>query len=105
MRSVCKQTDKMDVNKEKKVLKQQNDSFIDMNDDQIQDLLDNSKSKNTNKSTNTTMNRFKAFLALRNYPDVEQISDEDLPKILTKFYTDVRTMTSGENYKTLASKS
>ena len=94
----------MDANKEKKVLKQQNESFIDMNDEEIQDLLDNSKSKDTNKSRNTAVNRFKAFLALRNYPDVEQLSDEDLPKILTKFYTDVRTMTSGENDKTSSFK-
>ena len=75
-------------------------SFIDMTDEDIDKLLDDSKSKNTNRSTNSSLNRFKAFLKLKQLPPLEDIKTEDLPQILTQFYGSVRTKKSGEMYQT-----
>ena len=81
-----------------------NHSFVDTNDDEIEQIIIDSKSKNTQKSTNTALSRFKTFLTLCKYSDVDEIPDEDLPQILTKFHTDVRTKKTGENYKTSSFK-
>ena len=61
-------------------------------------------SENTNKSTNTSLAHFKAFLRVRGLGEIEEIDDLDLPKVLGKFYTDVRTKKNGEQYKTSSFK-
>ena len=74
-----------------------------LNED-INKLLDDSKAKNTNRSTNTSLNRFKTFLKLKQYPYIEDVKTEDLPQILTQFYTSVRTKKAGDLYQTSSFK-
>ena len=74
-------------------------TVVDTTEDELQELLQDSKSKNTNRSTKSSLTRFKAFLQLHNLPDIDDIDLDQLPDILTKFYTDVCTK-SGEQYQT-----
>ena len=74
--------------------------FHETTEQELQDLLNDSKSKNTNRSTKTSLNKFKKFLQLRGYPDLEDLECDQLPDILTKFYTDVRTSGKGELFMT-----
>ena len=78
----------------------QNETFVETTEEELHSLLEDSKSKNTNRSTKTSLTRFKAFLQLRKLPDVEDLDVDQLPQILTKFYTDVRTKKTGEQYQT-----
>ena len=48
--------------------------------------------------------RFKAYLKVKQLPDIDDIDDNELPAILTTFYTDVRTKGRGELYKTSSFK-
>ena len=82
----------------------QKSSFVELTDQEIDQLLIDSKSRNTNGSTNSLLNQLKAFLKLKNFPNLEQVKTEDLPKILTQFYSSVRTTKSGELYQTSSFK-
>ena len=76
------------------------DTFVDTTEEELNELLENRKSKNTNRSTKSALSRFKTFLQVRNLPVMEDLDVKDLPSILSKFYTDVRTKKSGEQYQT-----
>ena len=45
------------------------------------------------------MTQFKTFLKVRNMPDIEDLDLENLPNILSKFYTAVCTKKAGEQYQ------
>ena len=79
-------------------------SFVETNEAEINELLEGSKAKNTNRSTNTSVTRFKSYLKHRKLPDIDDIGTEELPNILTRFYTDVRTKKSNEQYQTSSFK-
>ena len=74
--------------------------FIDTNDDEIEELLRDSKSKNTQRSTQTALRKFKSFLLLHNMETEPELLTVDLPKVLTKFYTDARSSKTGERFQT-----
>ena len=76
-----------------------NESFVSTTEDQIQQLIADSKSKDTNRTTKSAMACFKKFLQKKNLPEVDLIDYDDLPKILTRFYTDICTNKNGEMFK------
>ena len=80
------------------------DQFVDVDDQDIEKLLEESKAKNTNRSTNTSLTKLRAFLAHRDLPALELITNDELPDILTKFYTSARTQKKGELYQTSSFK-
>ena len=101
--SKCKQTDEMSQN-EIFYANTNKDTFVETKESEIEQLLKGSKSLNTQKSTNTALTRFKLYLKVRELPELEAIDTVELPSILTKFYTDVRTKAKGELYKTSSFK-
>ena len=84
--------------------KEQQETFVDTKESDIEDLIRDSKSINTQKSTNTALTRLKAYLKVRGLAPFEELQDDELPEIITKFYTDVRTRSKGELYKTSSFK-
>ena len=87
------------LNKSNEIL-DNNDNFVETTEEELDELRKGSKSKNTNRSTNTSLNRFRNFLCVRQLPDLDELQSENLPGILCKFYTDVRTKKSGKQYQT-----
>ena len=67
------------------------DTFVEHSNEEIQELLEDSKSKNTKRSTNTALNRLRSYLQSKQMPILEEICDADLPELLTNFYTAART--------------
>ena len=53
---------------------------------------------------NTSLARFKKFLQVRQLGDIEDLHDDNVLKILGKFYTNIRTKKSGKEYKTSSFK-
>ena len=80
--------------------KTQNVTFVDANDDDITELIEGSKTKNTNRSTKLSTTRFREYLKHAKLPDLEEIDIAELPKVLTNFYISVRTKKTGELYQT-----
>ena len=70
--------------------------FVGRNDEEIELLLKESKIKNTQRSTQAALKKFQSYLKLRKMPMENEIADEQLPRILTKFYTS----TTGKLFKT-----
>ena len=54
-----------------------------------QDILKNRKALNTNKATKCWVNCLMEYLLEKNYPVLEDITTDDLPSILSDFYTEV----------------
>ena len=54
----------------------QSDSFVDTTEEELTELLEGSKSKNTNKSTKSALTQFKSFLKVHNLPDIEDLDLE-----------------------------
>ena len=81
-----------------------NSSFVSCNETTAEQLTEGSKTKNTNRSTESTLTRLCEFLLHSNLPQLGSINVEDLPKILTNFYMSVRTNKSGEMYQTSSFK-
>ena len=79
-------------------------TFVDANEEDIQNLIEGSKTKNTNRSTKSSMTRFCEYLKHADLPQVEDIPIDELPKILTNFYISVRTKKNGELYQTSSLK-
>ena len=82
----------------------ENETFVECDEEDIASLLTDSKSKNTKRSTNTSLNRLRAYLRVKKYPELEEISDDELPELLTKFYSSARTKKAGEMYQTSSFK-
>ena len=68
-------------------------------EEEIDQLLLDSKSKNTNRFMQSAIKKLRAYLDLRNFGLLEDIANEDLPNILTTFYTDVRKQKDGEQFQ------
>ena len=64
--------------------------FKSITEDQIQSILDEKDPLNTKKSTKLWISCFSDYLEAKNYPKVEDVSTEDLLKILETFYTEVQ---------------
>ena len=79
-------------------------TFVEADDHDIEELLEGSKTKNTNRSTKSSLTRFREYLKHANLPQLEDIQIEHLPKILTNFYMSVRTKKTGELYQTSSFK-
>ena len=90
-----------DKNSEKQ-LKQGN--FVDTNEQDIELLLEGSKAKNTNRSTQSSLTRFREFLQHSKLPDLDDLNIDKLPKILTNFYMSVHTNKTRDLYQTLSFK-
>ena len=69
-------------------------TFLDADESDIENLLEGSKSKNTNRSTNTSLTRFCEYLRHAKMPDLEGLDTDEL--ILTNFYMSVCTKNTGE---------
>ena len=90
---------------DKKTEKQsKKDTFVDVTDEDIDAIIVDSKAKKTNRSTNTSITRLKAFLCHSNLPKIEDVPSEDWPDILKKFYGSLRTKSCGDYYQTSSFK-
>ena len=69
-------------NVKKKTKEHVDNSFVIQSEEELAQLLQESKAKNTNRSTNTAMRRFRAYLEFMNLDPPEEIADVDLLKIL-----------------------
>ena len=70
--------------------------FVQCEDDDLQELLEGKTSKNTDKSTKTSITLLKAFCDQTNLnADLEQISAMQLDKVLQRFYAGVRKPNDG----------
>ena len=56
--------------------------FKTVSDSEKEKILSNKKAKSTNNATKLWMNCFKDYLIECNHPPLEDIPNEDLPKIL-----------------------
>ena len=74
--------------------------FVDTNDEEIESLLQESKAKNTQRSTQARLKKFSSYLSLHKLPKESDLEDRELPNILTKFFTDVGSTTTAERFKT-----
>ena len=83
---------------------QEKRAFVNTTEEEIEQLLVDSKAKNTNRSTQSSVRRLNAFLKLRELPQLEDLDDNELPSVLLKFYTDVRKIKEGEQYQTSSFK-
>ena len=70
--------------------------FVETNDEEIELLLKESKIKNTQRSTQAALKKFQSYLDLRKMAKEKEIADEQLPGILTKFYTEMRSSTTSK---------
>ena len=52
------------------------DTFVDTTEEELEQLIQGSKSKNTNRSIKSALTRFKAFLTNRNYPNIEDLDPQ-----------------------------
>ena len=53
-------------------------------------ILNNAKAENTNKATEQWISVLREYLAEKNLPILEEILDNDLPSVLSDFYTEVK---------------
>ena len=69
------------------------------NEDELQKLKEQSKSKNTKQSTQTWLNVWRSWAVERQFnPNLEEYSAEELDKVLQRFYAEVRNK-RGEQYE------
>ena len=59
-----------------------NDTFVETTEDEIEELLKGSKANNTNKSTETLLNRLRKYSQVCDLPDLKDIENSELPNIL-----------------------
>ena len=78
--------------------------FVDTSELEIASLIRESKAKNTNRSTDSALRKLRLYLQHRELPTIEDVDNADLPDILLKFYTDIRTQKTGENFQTSSFK-
>lgn len=64
--------------------------FEDVDDDGVDHYLDQRKRPNTNQATKLWLTCFTDYLAAKSLPKVDDIELSDLPRILEKFYAEVR---------------
>ena len=74
--------------------------LVDTTEEELNEFLTDSKSKNTNRLTKTALNKFKSYLKLLGLSELDLIEVDQLLEILTKIYTDVRTNSKGELFMT-----
>ena len=79
--------DAADQNIETSVTK---NSFKSINSDEKEKILQGKDKASTQRATKSYMDQFKNFLLLKNLPEVDDISPQDLNKILCDFYSSVR---------------
>ena len=73
---------------------------LSLNDNQIDQLLDNAVPKNTKNSTKNWMNVFRGYVKTKAIANcVEEILDVDLPKVMERFYAEVRKDLKAKNSK------
>lgn len=94
-----KQTLKM-AEEPKAVKKKEKSRFFSKSKEQKQDIYDGRKAPSTNKATKVWMKCFNDYLKEKNLPDSETISSDDLPAVLSDFYTELRKSDSEGEYKT-----
>ena len=64
--------------------------FKTVSKEQKEKILNNSKAQNTNKATEQWISVLKKYLEEKNLKQLDQISDGELPAILSDFYTEVK---------------
>ena len=70
---------------------EEDDRFELLDDDVILSLWQNSKNKNTNKSTNTWINAFRKWAEFRGFQEnIAEYEPYELNTVLERFYAEVR---------------
>lgn len=67
---------------------------------QKQNIMDGRKSPSTNKATKVWMKCLNDYLKEKELPDADTIDIEELPNVLSDFYTELRKADSSGEYKT-----
>ena len=78
--------------------------FKTVNTKEKQEIIRNSKAENTNKATELWMNCFTEYLEEKSLPKVTDITNIELPKILSDFYVEVKKKDRVTSAKTKAKK-
>ena len=73
--------------------------FKTLTDNEKQAILKNRKAENTNKATDLWMTCFKQYLQEKDLPIVELLTTEELPPILSDFYSEVKKKNPTKNTK------
>ena len=71
--------------------------FRTTSDTERENILNERNTKNTKRATKSSMAIFMDYLKEKNYPDLHDIPDSELPDIMLKFYTDLKKV-DGQNY-------
>ena len=72
--------------------------FASLSDEQLTELSKKESTDSTIKSTTKWLKCFEDYLKEKKLPPIAEITDDDLPEILRKFYGEVR-MANGEQYR------
>lgn len=79
--------------------KNSNSRWLNLNNDEMQNILDERQKDNTKKATKTWLKCINEYVKDKKFgTDLDAVTDEDLPKVLFKFYTEARTV-KNERYK------
>lgn len=74
--------------------------FFTKTSTQKQNILDGRKAASTNKATKVWMKCFNDYLTEKDLPDADTILIDELPDVLTNFYTELRKADAQGEYKT-----
>ena len=72
--------------------------FASTTEEEMGEILKDKNAKNTNRATESALNTLSDYLKEKGHPLIQQNATENLPKLLTKFYTDLYKV-DGEIYK------
>ena len=72
--------------------------FYSKSNDDIASILERRNAKNTKQATKSNIKTFHDYLVEKQFPKLEDIDMNDLPKILENFYPNLRRV-DGEDYK------
>ena len=76
--------------------KKQKYRFCDITNDEIQTLLNEKDEKSTQRSTESAIAQFSAYLEMKGLPNVDNIPQHELASILKAYYCSVKPQKSGE---------
>lgn len=80
--------------------KEKKSRFKTVSKPKAQEILDERIEPNTQKATKIWMTCLREYLAEKNLPPIENIDSDDLPAILSQFYTELRKKDGEGEYKT-----
>ena len=65
--------------------------FGSTTEEEKENILQDCNAKNTNQATKSSLNCFIEYLVVKNLPEIDLLTNEQLPDVLLDFYTNMRT--------------